>query len=138
MDSLNAKQVVTRFLDAVAAGDETTIADSFAEDASWWVGGDIPGVTGTFEGKDSIMRQFFANALELFEPGTMDFDVRSVVADGELASVEWNLRARTKLGTDYDNLYNVMFVIRDGRIAAVREYTDTLYARDVLGPVAAA
>ena len=136
MESLNAKQVVTRFLDAVTEGDDATITDSFATDASWSVAGDIPGVTGTFEGRDSILGEFLASALQLFEPGSMNFVVRSIVAEGELVSAEWNLKARTAHGAVYDNYYNVMFEVRQGRIAAVREYTDTLYAKQVLGPVA--
>jgi uncharacterized protein len=136
METLTAKQVVTRFLDAVSAGDQATFVESFEPDARWWVGGDIKGVTGTFEGREQILDVFLSNALRLFEPGTMEFTVTSLVAEGDLVSAEWNLKATTALGTVYDNLYNVMFEVRDGRIAAVREYTDTLYAKEVLGPVA--
>jgi ketosteroid isomerase-like protein len=50
----------------------------------------------------------------------------------EGARPEWRVRARTARGIDYDNAYCGIFTVRDGRIAAVREYLDSAYAAQAL------
>lgn len=49
-----AKAVLSRYLDALTAGDLDAIADSFAEDATWSVHGTMP-VSGIRQGRDAIM-----------------------------------------------------------------------------------
>jgi uncharacterized protein len=44
--------------------------------------------------------------------------------------LQWTSRARTRDGREYENGCLGVFTIRGRRIAAVREYMDTLYARD--------
>ena len=64
----------------------------------------------------------------LFEPGSQSFEFPTLLADGDTVALEWRVRARTPGGADYHNAYCGVFVIRDGRIATVREYLDTQYA----------
>ena len=40
-------------------------------------------------------------------------------------TLEWTSRARTATGVPYENFCIGVFTVRDGRIAAVREYMDT-------------
>ena len=51
-----------------------------------------------------------------------------MVAEGDRVTLEWTSRARTATGEPYENFCIGVFTVRDGRIAAVREYMDTLYA----------
>jgi ketosteroid isomerase-like protein len=44
---------------------------------------------------------------------------------------EWTSRARTVSGDPYENQCAAVFLVRDGRIASVREYLDTLDASEV-------
>ena len=55
----DSKQVVQRYVTAVAAGDERAIRDALAEDATWWLGGDLP-ISGTWNGREAIMGEFLA------------------------------------------------------------------------------
>lgn len=55
----------------------------------------------------------------------------SLLADGDAVALEWTSRARTVSGDPYENHCAAVFRVRDGRIAAVREYMDTLYASEV-------
>jgi uncharacterized protein len=48
--------------------------------------------------------------------------------------LQWTSRARTRTGRRYENGCIGVFTVRDGRIAAVREYMDTLYAGVVAFP----
>lgn len=55
-----------------------------------------------------------------------------MIAEGESVVLEWHVSARTAAGEEYENDYCGIFVIRDGRIAEVREYLDSRYAAEVL------
>jgi ketosteroid isomerase-like protein len=126
------KQVVQRYLDALLAGDLDTIRDSFAEDATWTIHGDLP-FAGPWHGRDRIGDDFLATVGgSLFEPGSQSFEFPTLLADGDTVALEWRVRARTTRGEDYRNAYCGMFVVRDGRIAEVREYLDTQYAAQTL------
>jgi uncharacterized protein (TIGR02246 family) len=126
----SSRAVVERYVAAVAAGDLDTVRDSFAEHATWWLGGSLP-ISGTWNGREAIIGEFLGAAMRHYEPGSVDLEVTSVVADGELVSVEWTSRARTVSGQPYENRCAGVFTVRDGRIHAVREYMDTAYAQQV-------
>lgn len=119
------KQVIQRYLDALLAGDIDTIRDSFAEDATWTMYGELP-IAGPWRGRDSIVDEFLTRAAgALFEPGSHAFDFPTLIAEGDTVALEWRVRARTAAGAPYDNHYCGIFVVRDGKIAAVREYLDS-------------
>ena len=61
----------------------------------------------------------------------MSIEVTSIVTEGDLVVAEWTSRAHTTSGDPYENHCAAIFRVRDGRIAAVREYMDTLYATRV-------
>lgn len=125
MTSRTPKQVIERYLDALLAGDLDTIRDSFAEDATWTMYGELP-IAGPWVGRDSIVDEFLTGAAgNLFEPGSQQFAFPTMIADGDTVALEWQVRARTAAGTPYDNHYCGIFVVRAGRIAAVREYLDS-------------
>jgi uncharacterized protein len=126
-----AKAVLTRYLDALVAGDLDAIAASFAEDATWSLHGDLP-LAGTKHGREEIMR-FLVGAGALYRPGTQSFTFGEITAEADRAVLEWHVQGvASATGRPYDNAYCGVFVIGDGRIAAVREYLDTLHAADVL------
>jgi uncharacterized protein (TIGR02246 family) len=129
----SSRAVIERYMTAIAGGDEAAIRDSFAEDATWWLHGDLP-IAGTWVGRDAILDDFLAAAMSHYEPGSVSVEQTSLIADGDRVVVEWTSRARTRAGAPYENYCIAVFTVRDGRIASVREYMDTLYAqRTVFG-----
>jgi uncharacterized protein len=129
-----SKEVVRRYLDALVAGDIEAIRDSFAEDATWTIYGDLP-IAGPWHGREEIVDGFLAKAVsDLFEPGTQSFEFPLLIGEGETVALEWRVRARTPVGAVYANSYCGIFVVREGRIAAIREYLDSGYAARVLFP----
>ena len=76
-----------------------------------------------------IGRQDFMRA-RLAEPGSVALEITDTIAEGNRVVLQWTSRARTRDGRDYENECLGVFTVRDGTIAAVREYMDTLYARD--------
>lgn len=127
-----SKQVVERYLEALVAGDVDAIRDSFAEDAVWTIHGDLP-IAGPWRGRDRIVDDFLgAIGGTLFEPGSQSFEFPTMIAEGDTVALEWRVRARTARGADYENAYCAIFIVRDCRIAEVREYLDSGYAAAVL------
>jgi ketosteroid isomerase-like protein len=126
------KQVVRRYLDALVAGDLDTVRDSFAHDAVWTIHGDLP-FAGPWHGRDHIVDDFLTTVGgALYEPGSVAFEFPTLIGEGDTVALEWRVRARTARGREYANAYCGLFVVRDGRIAEVREYLDTAYAARAL------
>lgn len=125
------KTVVTNYVAAVAAGDRDTMRASFAPDVVWTYPGDLP-LSGDWKGRDAVMDEFLgAMSGRLFDPAApVVIKLTNVIADGEQVFAEWTAQA----GGAYDNKCAAVFIVRDGVIVAVREYTDTDHARRVLFP----
>ena len=75
--------------------------------------------------------EFLATALSYYAPGSISIEVTGIVAEGNRVVMQWTSRARTRGGRSYENGCIGVFTIEDGQIQHVREYMDTLYARDV-------
>lgn len=122
-----AKDVIRRYVAAVAEGDATTIRDSFAESATWSLAGYLP-ISGVWSGRDAIIDEFLATALTPYEPGSVSLEVTGLIAEGDRVAVQWTSRARTLDGEPYVNNCIGVFTVSDGRIQSVQEYMDTHYA----------
>jgi uncharacterized protein len=126
-----ARAVLESYLAALTAGDIDAIADSFTEDATWTLHGRLP-LAGTRAGRTAII-DFLVGAGALYRPGTQTFTFGDITSENDRAVLEWNVRGTAAAtGKPYDNDYCGIFIVRDGRIAEVREYLDTLHAADVL------
>ncbi len=126
------RTVVQDYVAALQRGDVDALRASFASGATWSLRGDLP-VSGTYTGSEQILDTFLAAMVaRLDTTKPLSQEVRTIVADGEIGVAEWTSSATTRDGQAYENEYAVVFVVRDGLIAAVREYFDTAYARRVL------
>ena len=129
----DARTIVVSYLDALVAGDLDRIADSFTEDATWWLHGRLP-LAGMRRGRVAIL-DFLTSAGPLYAPGTQRFSFGDITAEADRAVLEWRVTGvASASGKPYDNEYCAVFVVRDGRIAEVREYLDSLHADDILFP----
>ncbi|MEV7402693.1 hypothetical protein AB0N93_20170 [Streptomyces sp. NPDC091267] len=54
MTTTDPRTVVLRYFDALAAGDQETIRESWSEDGTCWYGGDLP-ISGTWRGRDQVI-----------------------------------------------------------------------------------
>jgi ketosteroid isomerase-like protein len=129
--STDSKAVLERYVAAIQSGDQQAREALFAEDASWTLAaGDLP-VSGTWAGRDRILGEFLPSAMSHYEPGSIDLEITSLIAEDDRVVMQWTSRARTTGGRDYENGCIAVFTVRDGRIQSVREYMDTLYAAKV-------
>lgn len=129
----DSRTVLQSYLGALVAGDLDRIADSFTEDATWSLHGTLP-LSGVRRGRQAIL-EFLTSAGSLYAPGTQRFTFGEITAEGDRAVLEWQVTGTaTATGKPYANEYCGVFVIRDGRIAEVREYLDSLHAAETLFP----
>jgi hypothetical protein len=131
MGAAENKQVVLGFVEEVSRVNLDAINAALADDATWWLPGSLP-VSGTHRGKKGIFEGFLAKAVPFFEPRTLSISVQNTIAEGDCVAVEWIARGKTAKGKPYENYYNVVFEVKNNKIQAVREYVDTLYAKEVL------
>jgi uncharacterized protein len=124
---MTPRTVIERYVAAVEQRDMQTVRELFAEDATWWLGGELP-LSGTWRGRDAILGDFLGSIPRLYDPDSISLEITSLIADGDLVALEWTSRAVTVAGEDYENRCAGVFTVRDGRIVAVREYMDTQYA----------
>jgi ketosteroid isomerase-like protein len=132
MTTMDPKTVVTRYVEAVAAGDLPTIRASFDPDITWTYPGELP-LSGVWQGRaDDFLG---AAAGKLFAPDApVTIKLTNAIADGDQVFAEWTAQATALSGAAYDNRCSGVFTVRDGRILAVHEYLDTDHARKVLFP----
>ncbi len=125
------KKVVLGFVEALSSGNIEAAKAAFADDATWWIPGSLP-VSGTHRGKKAIFEDFLGKAAPLFQPNSLSIQVRNAIAEGDCVAVEWVARGKSAKGKNYENYYHLMFEVKNGKIQAIREYVDTLYAKEVL------
>jgi ketosteroid isomerase-like protein len=131
--SLDAnKRLVREFLDHYAHARYEAALAMLAPDARWW----IPGHPQEFPAagwadKATVERRLAAN-LKLLPHG-IEIIAGDMTAEGERVAVEAESKAKLVNGTIYHNRYHFLFVVRDGRIHAVKEYLDTLHVMNTLG-----
>jgi uncharacterized protein len=129
-ESVDSKTVARRYVAAAEAADENAIHHLFAPDATWTLAGELP-ISGVWEGRDAILHDFLATAMSHYEPGSISLEITGMIAEHDQVVLQWTSRARTRDGLPYENGCIGVFTIREGRIQHVREYMDTLYARNV-------
>jgi len=134
-DAVAPRAVVERMLDGMARGDVELMESCLGADVTWEVlGADYQPMGARFEGRAAVMDDFFgATAVPAFDwERPFDFEVRGTIGEGPTLAAEVTIDAHTSRGRPYRNTYCFVFDVEDGAIRAVREYTNTEYAKRVL------
>ena len=129
---LSPKEVVIKFLDFMrsATPEDTEAAGMmFAEDASFWILGNLP-MSGELRGREEIMVKRFRRGHARTVQGSKSLDIGKVIAEGEFVAAEWVSRRKVVDGKDYVNTFFGLFQVRDGKILSLREYMDTLAVKE--------
>ena len=115
------KEIVARFWSAFSDCRFDDALDLLDDDATWWVAGDLPGVSGTFT-KEQCVPMFAGIAASTkagvrVTPGIM-------TEEDDRVAMEATSQAVTVDGVDYANTYHMLHFLRDGKIVRLREYMD--------------
>lgn len=120
------KAVVKKFLAVFSTGNVAAILDGLEDDATWWVSGKLPGLSGTYTKAD--LGPLLKGATALYTTGALRITPLEMIAEGDRVAVEAESYAALVDGRVYNNLYHFVFTIRNGKIARVKEYMDTYHA----------
>ena len=122
---------VRDYLDAIGRGEHARAYEAFAEDATWKTPPSLPW-PGFFRGRRAIFDEYFAVDKGLFKTGMEQYDLEltNVVASGDSVVVEMTHRSEGLNEKPYETEHCLVFVMRDGKIQAVREYIDSLYLKE--------
>lgn len=126
-----SRECVEEFCLALSAGRCADAIDFLAPRVSWWVGGTVPGLSGTRVGDD--VPALINNVLDMAVDGCLHVEPRSWTVEGARVAVEALVSARLRTGRDYRNEYHFAFTVDGGLIASVRAYLDTEHLRETFG-----
>ena len=125
------KQLVRDTWGAVTKGDIEGFMSRLADDVTWTFFGSHR-FAGTFRGKEELVAKLFAPLGEVLAEG-IKVHADTLTAEGDRVVMEARGEASTKDGRPYNNNYCIVITVRDGKVAAVREYLDAELVTSVFG-----
>lgn len=131
------QDTVRRFLDQMAEDPEAALA-MLEPDAAWTTTGTTP-LSGTHRGAAALVEELLTPFGEICEGYKLVVD--EIFGEGErVAALAHGEGGQTRTGIPYRNRYAFVMRVRNGRIAEVVEYMDTvavetaLYGRRLVEP----
>jgi uncharacterized protein len=128
----SSRAVIERFYAALEAFDVETLLDLHHEDCVVHVLGRTP-VSGRFAGREGLA-EVAAKVFEQLVPDQVRFATRwrIVAVDGDCVVAFMQGGGPTLGGVPYDQTYCQVFHLRDGRIAEMHEFLDTVVVEAAL------
>lgn len=123
------KQTVKHFMEVFSSGDVEATMALMAETATWWVAGTMP-ISGTYD--KAQFRELLSGVGGSCKGGAIKLMPKAFTAEGERVAVETESLADLNNGRHYNNHYHFLFLVRDGKIAGVKEYLDTMHTNAIL------
>jgi ketosteroid isomerase-like protein len=134
MSTESTRSLIEGFYAALGKGDRSKLLELLAPDAVWIppLSAPIARTEGAEAIADALGSQIVRHMFDLSKPFALE--VRRILADGDVAVVQQRLTATAKAtGLPYDNQYCWVYEVRDGRIAVLEEYADTIVAGKAMG-----
>lgn len=121
------KDLVTRFMEAFSTGNVETILSFLTDSATWWVAGNLEGISGTKNKTE--FGEMLTGLSSLTTTGAIRLTPLAWTAEGDRVAVETESYSELTNGRVYNNLYHFVFEVRDGRIERIKEFLDTEHTR---------
>ena len=112
------------------ANDIAGALDLMADDLTFWIAGKPGGNPSAGLHTKQEMADIFRRMTTRMKDG-LRMTVKQVTAEGERVALEVESYGELLNGRVYNQEYHALMTIRGGKIAAVREYMDTLHVQDV-------
>lgn len=126
-------EVARRFFQAIYRFDISAAGALLDDDATWWLAGSSS-LSGNYIGKRAIFEDFLPRFGPLYAPVESYFEIKNLFADGELACLEYLGGGETVDGNAYRSFYAYVVLVQNGKVTAIRGYTDLTRALAVLLP----
>jgi hypothetical protein len=124
MGTESNRKLVSRLFASFGTNDIAGALDTLADDATWWIAGK-PGAQPASGPHDKAWMARLFERMTAQLDGPMPMTVLGMVAEGDKVAVEVQGHGKLRDGRRYENEYHFAITVRDGKIAAVREYLDT-------------
>lgn len=121
------KKVVVTFWEAFSRSDIEGAIDLLTDDVSWWVSGKT-NISGTYD--KAGLRELFTSVVGGTKSGIRIIP-KLMTAEANRVAMEATSEGETMDGRFYQNEYHFLHVVREGKLAEVREYMDPEHVRDV-------
>lgn len=125
------KALVAEFVEAMRISNVDKLKTMITDDFRWWIIGKPEYLATAGEHDTAYFLNFFKGE-EVFPEGA-DFKTTSMIAEGNKVAAEAEFKARTAMGSDYENYYHFLFVIENGKVKEMKEYMDTYHAKVTFG-----
>ena len=130
MELKKNKTVVKEFIVAMQNSNVEKLKTMITTDFSWWIIGKPEYLVTAGEHNQDYFLGFFKGG-ELFPEGP-EFKIISIMAEDNKVSTEATFKAKTAMGTFYENTYHFLFIIENGKVKRMKEYMDTFSAKRLL------
>ena len=124
----DAKKVVREFFSVFSTGDVAKILECLTEDATWWVAGSIPHMSG--ERSKAALGTMLRSAVTLYRGNALRITPLSLISEGNSVAAEAEGYAEMNDGRIYSNRYHFRIEVKGKLIQSVREYSDTQHMLD--------
>ena len=132
----DAKAIALEFLATLQRQDFDALREQLTEDATWTMM--TPSIDPpALEGRAAIVA-FFGAGDQVFVEGGPKMTIGRTVAEGDHVAIEASGTGPLHNGRTYDNRYHFAIDVRDGKVAAVREYMDSHHVVTTMPPPAGA
>jgi len=124
------KKTVEQFLAKFSRKDLAGILSTMSDDCTWWIGGkpELFALCGTKT--KAQMGELLGQLIPPMKNG-LEMRLRAMTAEGDRVAAEVESYGELPDGKVYNNEYHFLFVVRDGKIAQVKEYLDTQHTFDI-------
>src|SRR5882724_669546 len=128
------KSAAMAWLDALQAGDIDAFRDSMTEDVVHELMGSC--VISGVRNRDEVC-ELLGQLLQGFTDGVR-LEIDAITAEEDRVAVMMHGFAELPSGASYNNVYHVLFRIRDGKVCQVHEFADTKLADQAIAAFALA
>ena len=126
----DAKLIVAEFFSAFSRGDIDEVLARMTDDATWWVSGRIPGMSGT--NSKAQLADLLRQVKPIYKGGALKITPTAMTVDGDRVAVEADGHAELVSGGVYANQYHFLIELADRQVKRVREYSDTHHMLETL------
>ena len=123
MSTSDNKTVVEKFFATFSTGNVDAIMAHLTDDATWWVSGSIPGMSGT--NSKAQLGELLRAVVPLYRGGALKITPSAMTAEEDRVAVEAESYAELTSGKVYNNRYHFLIELADGKVRRVKEYSDT-------------
>jgi ketosteroid isomerase-like protein len=125
------KRIARQFIESLQDLTGATSAFLMSESATW----QVMARSKTLPLGEKLSKpQFCAmvQSMQVFFPKGVRHEIRSMTAEEDRVAIETESYAEMPSGRVYNNMYHFLFRIHGGKVESAQEYTDLLYAKEVV------